>query len=92
MYWVFSAEYLAKRSPRVGAPNNRVLRWARSPIANRQCSANVVNSRRPFRNSAWNECYTNERHSRDTNRGTTNAGSMRTSFCVLEGDMTANER
>ena len=25
-------------------------------------------------------------------RGTTNAGSVRTNFCVFEGDMTANER
>ena len=29
---------------------------------------------------------------RDPNRGTTNAGSMRTNLCVFEGDMTASER
>ena len=34
----------------------------------------------------------NERQSRDANRGTTNAGSVRTNFCVSGGDMTANER
>ena len=34
---------------------------------------------------------TNERHSRDSNRGTTNAGSVRTIFCAFEGDMTSNE-
>ena len=27
------------------------LRWAKSPIANRQCSVNAVNSRKPFRSS-----------------------------------------
>ena len=30
------------------------LRWAKSPIANRQRSANAVNSRKPFRTSMWN--------------------------------------
>ena len=68
------------------------LRWAKSPIANRQRSANAVNSRKPFCNSMWNEDYTNERQSRDSKRGTTNAGSVRTSFCVFEGVMTASER
>ena len=66
--------------------------WAKSPIANGQRSANAVNSRRPFRNSTWNGCSTNERQSRDPNRGTMNAGSMRTSLRVLKGDMIANER
>ena len=42
-------------------------------------------------NSTWNECCTNERQPRDSNRGTTNAGSVRTNFFVLEGDVTANE-
>ena len=36
--------------------------------------------------------YTNEHQSRDSNRSATNAGSMSTNFCVLEGDLTANER
>ena len=38
---------------------------------------------------------TNVRQSRDSNRSTTNAESMRTDFCVLEGDLshlTVNER
>ena len=35
---------------------------------------------------------TNERQSRDVNPNTTNAGSVRTNFCVFEGDATANER
>ena len=39
-------------------------------------SANAVNSRRLFHSSTWNECYTNERQSRDSNRSATNAGSM----------------
>ena len=62
-------------------------------------SANAVNSRKPFRNSMWNERCTNERQSRDSNRnaivpsmGSMNAGPMRTNFCVLGGDMTANKR
>ena len=54
--------------------------------------ANAVNSRKPFRMSTWNEYYTNERQSRDSNRSATNAGSTRTKFCVFRGDMTANER
>ena len=41
--------------------------------------------RRPFRNSTGNEYYTNERQSRDSNRGTTNAESMRSNFCVFRG-------
>ena len=57
------------------------------PIA----SVNAVNSRKPFHNSTWNECCTNEVQSRASNRSTTHAGSMRTNFCVLEGNMTANE-
>ena len=44
---------------------------------------NAVNSRRPFRKSTWNEYYTNERQSRDSNRNATNAGSTRTTFCVF---------
>ena len=28
-----------------------------------------VNSRKPFRSSMWDECWTNERQSRDSNRG-----------------------
>ena len=34
----------------------------------------------------------NERQSRDSNRNTTNAGSVRTNLCGLGGDMTTNER
>ena len=41
---------------------------------------------------SWSECQTNERQSRDSNLSTTNAGSVRTNFCVFEGDRTANER
>ena len=52
-------------------------------IANRQCSANEVNSRRPFRKSTEKECCTNERHSRDSHCRATNARSMRTDVCVL---------
>ena len=39
-----------------------------------------------------NECCMNERQLLDSNRGTTNAKSMRTNFCGFEGKMTANER
>ena len=35
--------------------------------------------------STWNEDYTNERQSRDSNRSATNAGSTRTKFCVFGG-------
>ena len=42
------------------------LRWAKSPIANRYRSANVANSRKPFRSSTWNECQTNERQLHDS--------------------------
>ena len=38
-----------------------------------------------------NRCYVNERQSRNPNRNTMTAGSMRTNFCVLEGDITASE-
>ena len=38
------------------------------------------------------ECYTTQRQSRDSNHDAMNAGSMRTKFCVLGGDVTANER
>ena len=68
------------------------LRWGKSPVANRYCSVNAVNSCRPFRCSMWNECCTDERKSHDSNRGTTNAGPMRTDFCDWKGDMIANER
>ena len=58
-----------------------------SRIANRQSL--VFNERETTlashsRNSTWNEYYTNERQSRDSNRCATNAGSMRTNFCVFE--------
>ena len=33
----------------------------------------------------WNEYYTNERQSRDSNRSAANAGPMRTKSCVLGG-------
>ena len=39
----------------------------------------------PFRRSTWNEHYTNERQSRDSNRNATNARSTRTKLCVLKG-------
>ena len=61
-------------------------------IANRQRSAHAANSHKPFRSSTWKEYYTNERQSLDSNRGATNAGSVRTSFCVFEGDVTADKR
>ena len=56
-------------------------------IANRQ----VFNER----NQLWqaipkfhvDECYTNECQLRDSNRNTTNAGSMRSNFGVLEGQV-----
>ena len=51
---------------------------ARSPIA----TLNAVNS---FRRSTWNEYYTNEHQSRDSNRSAMNAGSTRTKFCVFSG-------
>ena len=54
-------------------------------IANSQSVANAVTSRKPFRNSTWNECSTNERQSRDSDRSTTKAGSVRTNFRVLGG-------
>ena len=41
------------------------------------------NSCMPFRRFTWNEYYTNERQSRDSNRSATNAGSTRTKFCVF---------
>ena len=67
-----------------------------SKIANRQSPiARVQRARSTLashRNSTWNECYTNECQSRDPNRGTTNAGSMRTSIVFWGEDMTANER
>ena len=34
------------------------LGWAQSPLANRQCSANAVNSRKAFCGCTWNECCT----------------------------------
>ena len=55
-------------------------------FANRQRSANAINSRKPFRSCTWNECYMNERQSRDSNRSTTNAGSMTTNFSVWGGE------
>ena len=45
-------------------------------------SATAVNSRRPFRNSTWSECCTNERQLHNLNRGAMNAGSLRTNLCV----------
>ena len=48
---------------------------------------NAAKSRRPFRISTSNECYTSQRQSRDSNRNATNARSMRTDFSVLGGDM-----
>ena len=55
------------------------------PITNRQSWANAVNSRKPFCRSMWNEGYTNEHQSRDSNRNATNAKSTRTKFCVFRG-------
>ena len=37
---------------------------------------------RGIRGSTWKERRANERQSRDSNRNTTNAGPMRTNFCV----------
>ena len=45
--------------------------------------ATLINSRGPLRSSTWNEYYTNECQSRDSNRSATNAGAVRTHFCVL---------
>ena len=53
-------------------------RRVKSPITNRLCSANAANSR--------NKSYTNTRQSCNSNRNATNAGPMRTNFCVL-GEM-----
>ena len=67
------------------------LSCAKSPVPN--ClSTSAVNSRRQFRSCTWDECHTNERQLCDSNRNTRNARSLRSNFCVLEGDMTANER
>ena len=54
-----------------------------SPIAGVQRARS--NSRRPFHSSMRNECCTNERQSRDSNRGTTNARAMRTNWTKREG-------
>ena len=48
-------------------------------------SADAINSRKPVRNYTWNEYYTKERQSHDSNRNATNAGSARTKFCVSGG-------
>ena len=58
----------------------------------RKCQSLAVSSRKPFCSFMWNEGCKNERQSRDANRGTMNARSMRTNFCVLEGDVTSNKR
>ena len=52
-----------------------------SPIASVQRTQSTLAS---HSNSMWNERSTNERQSRDSNRHITNAGSVRTSFCVFE--------
>ena len=56
-------------------------------IANRQSLAFSERNQlsQPFRSSMWNECQASEGQSRDSNRGTTNAVSVRTNFCVFEG-------
>ena len=54
-----------------------------SPIASVQRTRSTLASH--SRNSMWNEYYTNERQSRDSNRNATNAGSTRTNFCVFRG-------
>ena len=40
-----------------------------------------------FGSSTWNEYYTKERQSSDSNRNATNAGPMRTKSCVLAGEI-----
>ena len=55
-------------------------------------AANAVNSRKPLRSSTWNECCTNERESRDSNRSSTNAGVCEEQVLCLVEDITANER
>ena len=61
---------------------NNQLRWAKSPIVNGWRSANMVNSRKPFRNSMRNGgCCMSGHQSHDPNRSTMNAGSMRTNCC-----------
>ena len=63
-------------------------RNGQSPIASVQRTR--FNSRRPFCRSTWNEHYTNERQSHDSNRSATNAGVYEDQNSVfLGGDMTA---
>ena len=45
----------------------------------------IARNAKPFRSSTWNEYYTNECQSSDSDRSATNAGSMRTKFCVSRG-------
>ena len=79
---------MRKVMPRKGFRANFVLQtchrnWMRQ-IAN--CQSLVFSASgqlsEAIRSSISNECYANERQSRDSNRGTMNAGSMRTNFCV----------
>ena len=55
-----------------------------SPIASVQRTRSTL-AIHYFRSSMWNEYYTNERQSRDSNRSATNAGSTRTKLCVFRG-------
>ena len=57
--------------------------WRENPLSRNRFP--TINSRKPFRSSTWNEYYTKERQSRDSNRSATNAGSTRTKFCVFRG-------
>ena len=55
---------------------SRELRWAKSPIAQSLVFSKRGQLSQAFRNSTWNEHYTNERPSRDSNRSATNAGPL----------------
>ena len=77
---LFASSWL-RRHPLTLAGQNR-----QSPIAS------VQRKRSTLANHSAAPCGTNERQSRDSNRSTTNARSMRTTFCGLGRDMTTNER
>ena len=63
------------------------LRWAKSPIASAQRAIGQL-----WQAIAQFHVERMLNQSRDSNRGTTNVGPVRTNFCVSGGDMTANER
>ena len=80
---------LCQTKPKKGKLRNLDGQNRQSPIATVQRPRGQLSQALP---QFHMERMLHERQSCDSNRGTTNAGSMRTSFCVLEGDMTANER